>query len=131
MPAAVAVPAIVGGVSSLVGGGIAAHSAHSASKAQQDASARALALQQGVYDEQRRMLSPYVQGGQSAFARLMDGYWNNKPYGMMAPPGGPQGQPMPMPPQGAPPQGSPAGPPPSGGFFGAALPQYGPARQGY
>jgi hypothetical protein len=96
MPAAVALPAIVGGVTSLAGGAMQAHAAGSAARAQQQSADRALALNREMYNQQRDMMSPYISAGQSSLARLMDGYWNHRSYGAAAPqgPGAVAGVPM-------------------------------------
>jgi hypothetical protein len=88
MPAAIAVPAIIGGGAALGGAAISAHAAGSASRQQQQAADKALALEGRIYDEQKARLQPYMQAGSESLNRLMQGYWNNQPYGMTAQPGG-------------------------------------------
>src|SRR4051812_17102967 len=73
MPAAIAIPAIIGaaGVGAQVAGSaIQAHSAGKAAKAQEQASNQALDFSRGVYNNQMRMVDPYVQMGTDAFSRL-------------------------------------------------------------
>ncbi len=96
MPAAIAVPAIVGGAAALGGAAISAHAAGSAAKQQKAAANEATALSGRIYDEQKQMLNPYIQAGTSSLARLTDAYWNNRPYGSFAPSvGGPVTGPTP------------------------------------
>jgi hypothetical protein len=86
MPAAIAVPAIIGGGAALGGAAISAHAAGSASRQQQQAADRALAVEGRIYDEQKARLQPYMQAGSESLNRLMRGYWNNQPYGAALPP---------------------------------------------
>lgn len=133
MPAAVAVPAIVGGATSLASGLIGAHGAKSAAKTQSQAADRALAANQQVYNDQRQLMQPYVQGGQSAFQQLLSGWQHKQPGGM------PSGAPAPSQGGGSPMsgglaaampmQGQPQGPPPGmpqGGQTGGMVMMEGP-----
>jgi hypothetical protein len=70
MPAAIAIPAIVGAASSIGGAAIQAQGAKSAAKTQQKGADRALQLQSQVYNDQRALMDPYVQAGQSSIGTL-------------------------------------------------------------
>lgn len=70
MPAAVAIPSIIGGVTSVVQGAIGAHAAHKAAAQQQQATAQAMANSQRLEQQQRQDFSPYQQAGASAVSRL-------------------------------------------------------------
>lgn len=88
MPAAIAVPAIIGAASTAAQM-YGAHKASSAAKQaadQQSASAdKAQAFNQQVYNDQRTMMQPYVTGGQSAFGSLLSGWQAKQPGGAPAP----------------------------------------------
>lgn len=73
MPAAVAVPLIVGAASagaSMFGASRAADASKKAARTQSDAANKALNLQKEIYQNQQQLMSPYVQGGQAAFANM-------------------------------------------------------------
>lgn len=70
MPAAVAIPAIIGAAGSVGGALIQRHAANSATQAQTDASDKALNLQRDIYTQQRNDLAPYREGGAGAMSLL-------------------------------------------------------------
>lgn len=122
MPAAIAVPAIIGGVSSLGGAAISAAETSKAVNAQKQAAAQALGYQKGAYDDAKTNLSPFITGGQTAFSQLMNSYMGRQGQ-PMTPYAPPPGIPAavhtagPMPTYGAPPQAAQPQ-----GAFAAALP---------
>lgn len=74
MPAAVAVPAIVGGATSLAQGIMGHHAASTAAKQQSAAADRAMAVSRGVYNDQMAGMQPYANVGGAAnglMGRLM------------------------------------------------------------
>lgn len=70
MPAAVAIPLIAGAGASVAGSAIQAHSAKNAAKTQAQSADKALAFNQRVYDDQMRMVNPYVQFGTQSLGNL-------------------------------------------------------------
>jgi hypothetical protein len=74
MPAAVAVPAIVGGATSLAQGIMGHHAASTAAKQQSAAADKAMAVSRGVYNDQMAGMQPYANVGGAAnglMGRLM------------------------------------------------------------
>lgn len=71
MPAAVAIPLIVGAGSSVAGAAISAHAAGSAAKKQQDSANQALALNRDIYNQQVARTQPYVNAGYQSLNNLM------------------------------------------------------------
>lgn len=129
MPAAIAVPAIIGGASALGGSAISAIETSKAVNAQKQAAAQALGYQKSAYDDAKTNLSPFITGGQTAFSQLMNSYMARQGQPMMPyapPPGIPAAVHTagPMPTYGVPPQ---AVAQPQGSPFGAALPPQSPA----
>jgi hypothetical protein len=122
MPAAVAVPLIIGAASAgaqAYGAKKQADAAKGAARDQQAAGDRALAANQAVYQDQRSMMAPYVQAGQSSASALGR---------LLAPPAGSRYAAAPLPALGPGPfaGGNTAMPRPEGasggrGAFGAAL----------
>ena len=95
MPAAIAVPAIIGAAgvgTSLAGAKMASNAAHDASRQQQDATNRAQAFNERVYADQQRLMNPYQQAGQYALGNLMARQYGGSP-NQYAPPQG-YGAPM-------------------------------------
>lgn len=100
MPAAVAVPAIIGGASSLVQGIAGHHAASTAAKQQSAAADKAMAVSRGVYNDQMAGMQPYANvGGQAnnLMGRLM-GAPAGARFASAGPPQAPGG--MPQQPQG-------------------------------
>lgn len=127
MPAAVAIPAIIGaaGVGTQIAGAKMASNASKRAADQQVAATReAQAFNQRAYDDQQRALSPYLQAGQQSLGSLMSQYSGQPLQNPFAPQGmNAQGQPQYGPMQG--PQGMP-GPKPglgmkAGGVGGMSL----------
>lgn len=125
MPALVAATAITG-IANVVGAHKAAGAAKDAAKVQVASADKAQGVNQQVYNDQRALMQPYIQGGNDAFARLMSAKFGTSGQGTPqgGPPGGQFGQmsamtgpPQPMP-QAMPPQ------PPQA--FGAAMGGGGP-----
>jgi hypothetical protein len=74
MPAAIAVPAIIGAASSLGGAAISARASGRAARQQTQAADRAAAVQRDVYQQQMALAQPYLQAGAgsvSALGRLL------------------------------------------------------------
>ena len=120
MPWALIGGAIASGVSSLVGAKVASNAAKSAAKTQSQATDRALAVNQQVYNQQRQDQNPYMQVGQQGLTNLSQIVGNQQPrFGGGLNPSQPQMQPpmnlgttgRPPMPQGGPqiPQGAPMG----------------------
>lgn len=78
MPAAIAIPAIIGGGASLASAAIGAHAAGSARKEQQQATNQALAVNKGIYEGQQKLTNPYVQAGYTSLANLMQDHWGQR-----------------------------------------------------
>ncbi len=74
MPAAVAIPMLVGGGLDVAGSLIGAHSASTAAKDQTQAAQQALALEQQIYKDQQARTQPYVTAGTQALGGLMQNY---------------------------------------------------------
>ena len=73
MPAALAIPLIMGGVSAgatVAAAKIGSNASKNAAKTQVDASNQAQAVQQQVYQDQQKAQSPYMQLGQQAAGKL-------------------------------------------------------------
>lgn len=70
MPAAIAIPALVGVGSTVAGGIVQSKAAKGAAKVQQEAAAKALAFQQQQYQQARQDFDPYLQQGAGAIGRL-------------------------------------------------------------
>lgn len=82
MPAAIAIPAIIGAA----GVGASVYAAHKSSDAaqtaaqqQQDAAGKAQQFNQQVYDDQKQRIQPYTQAGQYALANLMARQYGGTP----------------------------------------------------
>lgn len=74
MPAAIAIPAIIGAVgagTSLISAKMQSNAATKAAGIQAASQDKAQQFNQQAYNDQRAALQPYVQGGQDAFSRLM------------------------------------------------------------
>ena len=74
MPAAVAVPALIGGAASLGSAIIGSKAAKSASKQQIAAGDKALAVNERVYADQQRQMAPYMALGSDAMNRYQSRY---------------------------------------------------------
>ena len=74
MPAAVLIPMIIGAGASVAGAAIQAHAAGKASDAQQASQAKALGLDQQIYQTQLARTQPYVNAGTTALGGLMQNY---------------------------------------------------------
>lgn len=97
MPAAIAVPLIVGAASAgagVVGAKMQSNAVNKAAKLQTAAADKSQAFNQQVYNDQRHDLQPFVQGGTSAFQQLL-GNWQAKQPGYQPPQ--PQAQQAPSP----------------------------------
>lgn len=86
----------------LYGAKKAADAAKKAARTQVDATTRAQGFNQQVYTEQRRLMNPYVQAGQTSLANLQAQQWGTpgqapRPSGYGLPPAGFGGQPNPQP----------------------------------
>lgn len=79
MPAAIAIPAIIGAGTSVATAAISANAAGKAAKTQRQGADRAQAFNERVYGEQRELMRPYVQAGQESMGRLMSQHWGT-PY---------------------------------------------------
>jgi hypothetical protein len=93
MPAAVAVPLILGAASagtSLVAAKMGSSAAKNAAKTQAASADQAQRYNQQVYDYQKQITQPYITQGQTSLANLMAQHWGGRPeqYGL------PQGAPM-------------------------------------
>ncbi len=88
MPAAV--PLAIAG-SSLVSGALGSKASKDAAKTQASAADKALALNERIYEEQKASMQPFSQGGQAAFADVLNA-WQSKQRGQ-APQYGPMGNP--------------------------------------
>lgn len=145
MPAAVAIPLIIGAASAgsaVASAKIQSNAAKNAAKTQVASQDKAQTFNQQAFQQQQAALQPYISGGQDAFSRLMSQHYGTgglsagmrgtttQPGQTFTPPqmqGGPLAQSMqgsPQMPQGAPqqPQGAPM---PSGGPLQAAMGQPG------
>lgn len=71
MPAAVAIPAIIGAAGSIGSAYIASRQASKATQAETQAGQEALGLQRDIYNQTRGDLSPYRQAGVSALGQQM------------------------------------------------------------
>ena len=74
MPAAIAIPLIVGAASSVAGAAISAHAAGKAADQQRDASNQALGFQRDIFQQQQAALNPYINLGTSAIGRYNQRY---------------------------------------------------------
>ena len=70
MPAALAIPAIIGAGASVGGAVIASKASKGAAKTQSEAADKALGLQTQQYEQSRQDFAPYQQQGQAALGRL-------------------------------------------------------------
>jgi hypothetical protein len=70
MPAAIAIPALIGAGTQVAGAVMGSKAAKGAAKTQVQAAERAAGVQQQVYNDQRSLMQPYVQAGQSAVTSL-------------------------------------------------------------
>lgn len=70
MPAAIAIPALIGAGTQVAGAVMQSKAAKGAAKTQSQAADRAAGVTQRVYDDQRSLMQPYVQAGQSAVTSL-------------------------------------------------------------
>lgn len=140
MPAAVAIPLIVGAASAgsaVASAKIQSNAAKNASKTQVASQDKAQAFNQQAFQQQQAALQPYISGGQDAFSRLMAQHYGTGglspgmrgtatlPGQTFTPPGpppqaGPLGQAMGGPPMG--PQGPQALAAPPGGPQGQTGP---------
>lgn len=123
MPAAIAIPAIIGAAgvgTSIAGAKIAANASRDAARQQQDATNRAQAFNQQIYQDQQKLMNPYTQAGQYALSNLMARQYGGSPNQFAPTPG--YGAPMGQAPAqgyspmlgnmgGAPPPQVPQGPP--------------------
>jgi hypothetical protein len=82
----VAVPAAIAG-GQLITGALGAHAANKAAQTQAASADKALELNRQIYQQQRADMMPYVQGGQSAFQTLLNGWQARQ--GNAAQPAGP------------------------------------------
>lgn len=73
MPAAVWVPALIAGGSSVAGSAIASHGNTEAAKTQAASSDKSLAQAKEIYEQQRADLSPYRELGYSSLGALAQG----------------------------------------------------------
>lgn len=101
MPAAIAVPALIGAGASLGSAAIGARAAGKASKTQAQAADRVAGIHRDIYGQQMGLMSPYVGAGHSSISTLGR---------LLAPPGGSRfAAPAPMAPGfGGPDMGTPA-----------------------
>jgi hypothetical protein len=118
----------VSGAASLIGGKMASSASKNAAQAQIDASNKAQAFNQQVFNTQQQALAPYQAAGQDALSRLTamrntqplaqqaQGYVNAARYGQM-----PAQSPWPTGPQMQQPQGGGGMPQPQGGGGGAMV----------
>ncbi len=74
MPAAIAVPAIIGAGASVGTAAIGARAAGKAAKQQEQASDQAMAFQQRAYTDQQAAMQPYMRTGTDVFQRLAENY---------------------------------------------------------
>ena len=117
MPAAIAIPLIIGAAStgaSLYGAKKGADAAKSAAKIQSTSVDKAQAFNEKAWQQQQEALNPYKQAGQYSLAALMARQYGGGAQQYQPPPGyGPPRPPMPQgPPQGFPGPQGPQGPPP-------------------
>lgn len=85
MPAAIAIPAIIGAASAgaqVYGAHKASNAAKDAAKVQVDATNKAQNFNERAYADQQKALAPYQQAGNDSLARLMAQHW-----GTALPPG--------------------------------------------
>lgn len=128
MPAAVAIPLILGAAgtaTSLAGAKMASNASKKAADQQIASTDKAQAINERIYNDQSKLMQPYIQGGQDSFARLMANHWGTPLPPGMSPSGGTSamlgnaarmnipGAMQPPSPQGPPPWQQ--GPPPQGG----------------
>lgn len=98
MPAAIAIPAIIGAAgvgASIYGANKASNAAQSAAAQQQASIDKAQQFQQNAFNQQQQALSPYRQAGQTALANLMARQYGGSPaqYGLPSGYGGAPAQP--------------------------------------
>jgi hypothetical protein len=70
MPAAAIIPAVIGAGASVAGAAMSSKAAKNAANTQSASTNQALAFQQRAYDDQRRLMQPYVNAGQGATTAL-------------------------------------------------------------
>lgn len=78
MPAAVAVPAIIGAGATIATAKIGSDAAKGAAKTQERATDRVLQVNRQVYDDQRKLVDPYVQAGTVSLGNLMKQHWGGQ-----------------------------------------------------
>jgi hypothetical protein len=91
MPAAIAIPAIIGAAgvgAQVVGARNASNAAKDAARIQGQSADRAQAFNERVYGDQQQLMSPYVKAGSDSLARLMAQHWGTQPPAGMSPSGG-------------------------------------------
>ncbi|HXG71331.1 MAG TPA: hypothetical protein VNJ04_12065 [Gemmatimonadaceae bacterium] len=76
MPAALPIAIGASAVANVVGAKMAAGASRGAAKIQSQSADRALGVNQKVYDEQRALFQPFVQGGSQAMGAMMQRYGN-------------------------------------------------------
>lgn len=79
MPAAVAIPAIIGAGTSVASAVVGSRAAGKAARTQEQAANRAQGFNERVYNEQKQLMSPYVNMGTESLQRLMSSQWGT-PY---------------------------------------------------
>lgn len=112
MPAAVAIPLIIGAASAgsaVASAKIQSNAAKNAAKTQVASQDKAQTFNQQAFQQQQQALQPYISGGQDAFSRLMSQHYGTG--GLSAGMRGTTTQPGQTftPPQGPPPQAGPLG----------------------
>lgn len=91
MPAAIAIPAIIGAAgvgAQAIGARNASNAAKDAARIQGQSADRAQAFNERVYGDQQQLMSPYVKAGSDSLARLMAQHWGTQPPAGMSPSGG-------------------------------------------
>jgi hypothetical protein len=126
LPAAIAIPAIIGAAgvgTQLVGAKMGSNAAKNAAQAQIASTDKAQAFTERAYQDQQRALAPYMQAGQQSLGSLMGQYGGKPLQNPYAPSGmSAQGQPE----FGGMPQGQPQG---GGMSLGSAMGQPRPQGQ--
>lgn len=84
MPAAIAIPAIVGAGASVGSALIGAHASGKAADQQADAAAQAQRFNEQVYRDQQQRMNPFLQLGTDAFTRLYSDHFG-VPYSSQLP----------------------------------------------
>lgn len=108
MPAAIAIPAIVGAAgagASLVGAKMSANASRDAAKLQVQSAEKAQRFTQQTYDDQKAAMQPYMQAGQQSLGALMARYAGQPLQNRFAPGGGQAAEPFQVPQGGGMPQG--------------------------